>query len=221
MSSGGRKATSLICPERKLRKNNKSFFEKRPAIAYSHMLWVSCILLVAAFPLCFFSLAGATGPRALEGLALWEACKWRSSPGFVNFKKQNRWIIMCKPGRVEESCQEPVGKKAGKIFYSFIFPRKEGRSHPLLIRNLWDAHNQFTPINFINKYDFSIFCELQWKTICDLKPSTTMGVSKIVVKIKSSGNNHSENRRRQAFIRSINITIRIENRILNFYNFVF
>jgi len=38
MSSGGRKATSLICPERKLRKNNKSFFEKRPAIAYSHML---------------------------------------------------------------------------------------------------------------------------------------------------------------------------------------
>ena len=75
MSSGGSKATSLICPERKLRKNNKSFFEKRPAIAYSHMLWVRCILLVAAFPLCFFSLAGATGPRALEGLALREACK--------------------------------------------------------------------------------------------------------------------------------------------------
>ena len=54
-----------------------------------------------------------------------------------------------------------------------------------------------------------------------MKPSTTMGVSKIVVKIKSSGNNHSENRRRQAFIRSINITIRIEDQILNFYNLVF
>ena len=140
---------------------------------------------------------------------------------FCKFQKQNRWIIMCKPGRVEKSCQEPFEKKAGKIFYSLIFPRKEGRSHPLLIRNLWDAHNQFTPIDFKNKCDFSIFCELQWKTICDLKRSTTMGVSKIVVKIKISGNNHSENRRRQESFRSISITIRVENRILNFYNFVF
>ena len=100
MSSGGRKATSLICPERKLRKNNKSFFEKLPVIAYSLMLWGSCILLVAAFPLCFFTLAGVTGQRALEGLGFVGGLQMTLIARFCKFKKTKplNYHVQAGPG---------------------------------------------------------------------------------------------------------------------------
>ena len=58
-----------------------------------------------------------TGARALEGLALRVACKWRSSPGFVNFKKQNRWIIMCKPGERWPIFAVSFKKSCAHIFF--------------------------------------------------------------------------------------------------------
>ncbi len=59
-----------------------------------YVLWLDG----SSFPRRRKAFALVTGQKAMEGQALWEACKWCLWPGFVNFKKQNRWIIMCKPG---------------------------------------------------------------------------------------------------------------------------